>query len=97
MIMGVFLAIAASLGLVALLEIGDKRIRGADALTALLKERPLVAIPYITTEYELQKRRRIRQWLIAAAILAVLLLLAGIHIFYMPLDLLVIKVMVRLG
>ena len=97
MIMGVFLAIAVALGLTILLELGDKRIRGVDALAAVLKERPLVAIAYITTDDELQRGRQIRKWLIMAVLLASLALLAGIHIFYMPLDLLLIKVLARLG
>jgi uncharacterized protein involved in exopolysaccharide biosynthesis len=97
MTMGFILAIGAGLGLAILLELGDKRIRGVNALSALLEERPLVAIPYITTKDELHRRRRIRKWLIAATFLTVLALLAGIHIFYMPLDLLLIKVMARLS
>jgi hypothetical protein len=79
------------------LEISNKRIFGADALTALLKERPLVAIPYIVTQEELQKHRGIRKWMIAGAFLALLALVAGVHFFYMPLDLLLIKIMARLS
>ena len=97
MVMGIFLAIGASLALTILLEAGDKRIWGADALTALMKEQPLVAIPYITTADELQRYRRTQMWLLATGLLAALVIPTAVHIFYMPLDLLLIKIMARLG
>jgi polysaccharide chain length determinant protein (PEP-CTERM system associated) len=95
--MGFILALASSFGLVMLLESIDKRIRGSLALTALLRQRPLVVIPYISTLEELERRQRWGKW--------VWLLLAGcgviglllIHLFYQPLDLLLFRIFAGLG
>jgi hypothetical protein len=56
--MGFFLAIAAAIGAVLLLELTDKRIRGAEALTHVLGYRPLVVIPYLQIEEEMVRSKR---------------------------------------
>jgi capsular polysaccharide biosynthesis protein len=50
--LGIFLAIASSLGFVMLLESINKRVYGVDALTHVLGNRPLVVIPYLSIEEE---------------------------------------------
>lgn len=52
---GFILSILGSVGLTLLLESFNQRVRGMDAITMLLGHRPLVAIPYITTEDEDRK------------------------------------------
>jgi uncharacterized protein involved in exopolysaccharide biosynthesis len=56
--MGFFLAIAAAVGAVLLLELKDKRIRGAEALAHVLGCRPLVVIPYLQIEEEMVRSKR---------------------------------------
>ncbi|WP_397454024.1 GumC family protein [Pseudomonas sp. NA-150] len=93
--LGFVLAPAGAGSLVMLLEMLSQRIRGVEALGSVLGRRVLVAIPYITTQGELARRRkwRTRLLIIAAALVAFILVL--VHIFYMPLDLLLFKAMAR--
>lgn len=48
--MGFLLALVAAIGTVLLLESIDKRIRGVEALTHVLGQRPLVVIPFLSIE-----------------------------------------------
>jgi polysaccharide chain length determinant protein (PEP-CTERM system associated) len=56
-IIGFFLAIASSVGVVVLLETLDKRIRGMEALTHVLGHRPLAVIPFLHTEEEIERKK----------------------------------------
>lgn len=97
MLMGFFVALGASGGLAFLLEMLSPRVRGAGALAALMRQPPLVEIPYITTRREIGRRRR--RIMIAIAVAAALLALsiALVHFFYKPLDILFFKIIARLG
>jgi uncharacterized protein involved in exopolysaccharide biosynthesis len=95
--MGFLLAIASSVGLTTLLEMGDKRIRGVDALASILNERPLVAIPYISINDEIRETGRTKKWLILLVLVSIPVVLACIHYLYMPLDLLLIKIVAKYG
>lgn len=94
-VMGFFLALAGSGGVVMALEGINQRVRGASAVTAIFHQRPLVSIPYIAIKEEQGRRRR---WL-KLAILGGAIMLAGIlallHFLYMPLDIILIKIMAR--
>jgi hypothetical protein len=50
----------ASGGMVMFLELIDKRIRGAEALTHVLGHRPLVVIPYLYIEGERESTKLMR-------------------------------------
>jgi polysaccharide chain length determinant protein (PEP-CTERM system associated) len=92
--MGFFLALVSSGGVVMALETVQQRVHGVNALAALLKLQPLVAIPYIHTQAELTRRKPPRRlWLIVSAALLLLLVAAGIatHFLYQPLDMVWIK------
>lgn len=93
--LGFFLALAGSGGLVMLLETLNQRVRGADALASVLGRRVLVAIPYIATQAELARRKRWLKLVIASGAVAVTTLLVAVHLFYMPLDLLLFKALAR--
>ena len=93
--LGIFLGLASAIALVTLLEALDKRVRGVESLTALVNMRPLVIIPYITTQVELKRKKYLIKYVLAAVVIFTLLLLAIIHFAYMPLDLLIVKLMVR--
>ncbi len=95
--MGVALSMAAGGGGVVVMEMLDQSIRGPSGLTSVLRRPPLVSIPYIVTR---RQRRRRKRNLILLAILSLVALAAGVlgvHLFYMPLDLLILKVMIRLS
>lgn len=97
MVMGVLLSFALAGGLVMVLESLNKRIRGADALTALMHEPPLVIIPYIQTQKEIIKKKLLLKWGFAGAGMFVLLAIVAVNFFVMPLDILMIKLFARLS
>jgi polysaccharide chain length determinant protein (PEP-CTERM system associated) len=93
--LGFFLALAGSGGLAMMLETVNQRVRGASALTLVLHHKPLVSIPYIVTQAESTIRRRwLKRGAVIVGVVLVILLLA-LHIFYMPLDILILKIMAR--
>ncbi|OJU89713.1 MAG: hypothetical protein BGO13_10635 [Burkholderiales bacterium 66-5] len=95
--LGLVLAAVAAAGMVMLMETLRGTVRGVGALTAIVGQRPLVIVPYIAIAAEGVRRRKL--WLRAAvaAVLALALALAAVHFFYMPLDLLAFKIMLRLS
>lgn len=93
--LGLVLAPAGGGALVMLLELLNQRIRGVGALESVLGKRVLVAVPYISTQADLARRRKWRVMLVSVGILLAAVLLVVIHLFYMPLDVLLFKVMAR--
>jgi len=88
-------AIVAALSYALLLESLDRRVRGVDALTNLINMRPLVIIPYISTKSEIKHQKNFHKYLTLSILIGVGLLLLIIHFVYMPLDLLIVKIMAR--
>jgi len=97
MAIGIFLSVMISAAFVFLLELTNKRVWGADALTSITKQRPLVSIPYILTVEELNRKKKLVRNVILLAVVAVVVALFAIHFLYLPLDILVYKIMARLG
>ena len=96
MVMGFFLAIVASGGMVMALAALDSRIRSADALEHVLGSRPLAVIPYLVLpEEEASRKRKIKIAVIAtgAALVSIALLL---QFFYMPWSELLMKLLAKL-
>jgi len=97
MLVGLFMAMGGSGGMAFLLESMNQRIRGAGALALMMRQRPLVSIPYITTHHETARRRR-RLWITGiAVVLAMLVSAALVHYLYTPLDFLMLKLAARFG
>ena len=83
---GLFGSMAAGAGMVILMEVLDKSIRSSRDLERLLRIRPLIAIPYMTTSEETKRKSRtLRRWLLGVILLMVLALIL-VHEFYLPLD-----------
>ena len=95
--LGFFLAAACSAGVVMLTETLNGRVRGVEAVTAAVGQRPMVTIPYITVAEELHQQRQIMMRVGVAVAVIIPLLLLAVHFFYMPLDMVLSKVMVRLS
>ncbi|MFJ4113354.1 GumC family protein [Pseudomonas sp. NPDC089758] len=93
--LGLVLAPAVGGGLVMLLEMLNQRIRGVGALESVLGKRVLVAVPYISTQADVARRRKWRVLLAIAGLLLIAMLMVVVHVFYMPLDLLLFKAMAR--
>ncbi|MGH8464751.1 MAG: lipopolysaccharide biosynthesis protein, partial [Pseudomonas sp.] len=68
---------------------------GVGALESVVGKRVLVAIPFISTQAELARRKKWRTLLIVAGVVLVAILLVLVHLLYMPLDLLLFKAMAR--
>lgn len=97
MVMGVALAFAGAAALVLVMETLRGAVRGYEPITALMGQRPLVAVPFIAVAREAAQRRRLYLTFAGAASLLLVVTLAGLHLGYMPLDMLVAKVILRLG
>jgi len=87
--------LAGALALAVLLEALDRRVRGVEALTALINMRPLVIIPYISTNSELKRRKNFNKYILISIFATILISLLIIHFVFMPLDLLIVKLMAR--
>jgi polysaccharide chain length determinant protein (PEP-CTERM system associated) len=95
--LGLVLAPAGGGALVMLLEMLNQRVRSVGALESVLGKRVLVAVPFIATQAELARRRKWLTILIASGVLLAIVLLLVVHLFFMPLDLLLIKTLSRFG
>lgn len=96
-LLGFFLACAGAAGLVVLLETLHGTVRGVEAISAVLGMRPLVTVPVIPVAAELGQRRRLYAQVAAGSSMAVGAALAALHFLYLPLDLLLMKVIMRLS
>ena len=80
---GLIFGLAVGVGLTALLELTDARVRNEEDLEGLVAARVLVGIPRISTQKEDHDRIRMRWMGRVAAVVAVLLIVAGnIYAFY---------------
>lgn len=93
--LGLGAGLAGALALAILLETLDKRVRGVEALTALINMRPLVIIPYITTNAELKRRKNFNKYMLISILAVIILSLLIVQFFVMPLDLVIVKLMNR--
>lgn len=83
---GFVAAIGAAVGMALLLELLFARVWGANALAAVVNQRPLAIIQYISTNSEIQTTENLRKralWMAIATGLVVLLL---VHFWVMPLQ-----------
>jgi capsular polysaccharide biosynthesis protein len=95
LVMGFFLAIAASGGAVMFLESIDKRIRGSEAITHVLGCLPLVVIPYIPIIEEDAKRKRLVKKVLIGLAATLFAAILALSFLYMPLGALFIKMLAR--
>jgi polysaccharide chain length determinant protein (PEP-CTERM system associated) len=92
MAMGLVLSIVGAVGILFLLESIDKRVRGSGSLTSILHDPPLVVIPYLSTNKEVQRKKRFIYGFVILIFSLLVLGLVIIHFLYMPLDILVLKI-----
>jgi polysaccharide chain length determinant protein (PEP-CTERM system associated) len=97
LLIGIFAAFGGSGGLVFLLETLNQRIRGQEALAIVIRQRPMLAIPYITIEDEVLDRRRLLKRVAIVAVAVIVISAILLHVLYMPLDILTMKVIARFG
>jgi succinoglycan biosynthesis transport protein ExoP len=95
LLIGIFAAFGGAGGLVFFLETLNQRIRGQEALAIAIRQRPMLAIPYIVIEDEVLARKRLlkRVAIVTAVLIATVATLT--HLFYKPLDILMLKIIER--
>ena len=94
---GIFAGIALGLGLIFLMEMMNRSIRRPVELTNKLGIAPLAVIPYIRTRRQVLRRRLIIGTLFLIAILGIPALLYALHTYYLPMDLLIERLLDRTG
>lgn len=88
---------ALGLGLVLLLELLNAAIRRPADLTAKLGITPFATIPYMRTTQEIRRRRSIILGALLVVLIGIPAVLWAIHSYYMPLDLLLDKILSKVG
>ena len=83
---GLVAASAAALGVAWLLEVLFARVWGVNALTSVVKQRPLAVIQYITTSAEVEAADSLRKRAVWMVLAAALLLALLVHFWVMPLQ-----------
>ena len=84
--LGVIAALAAALGLAALLEAMFPRVRGENAVMAITGQKPLVVIPYIKNAEDVRMLRDMKTWLMWGAMATVTLALLVLYFTLQPLP-----------
>ncbi len=90
MLMAAGMAVSLVLGFILafVLELLDPRVRGQAAITSIIDTKLLAVIPYIETQAEINKKKRVVNIFKTGAILLIILILiaAIVHFFVTPLD-----------
>lgn len=92
---GFFGAIAFAVALAILTETLDKRVRGVDTLASIMKIQPMATIPYITNKAELSRKKYIVIYTVVGILASLLFVMAIVHFFVMPLNVLMAKIIAR--
>lgn len=90
---GFILALGMGIGTVALSEALDSTVHGGKGVAKILRAPPLAVIPYIETTRDRRRKRVLRMLLIGVLVAAGLIVLALIHVFVMPLDVIWFKLL----
>jgi uncharacterized protein involved in exopolysaccharide biosynthesis len=97
LVIGVILAGGVAVGVMLLVEALDQSIRGVRALTAATGFAPLVTLPYLPLDEEIEaKSSEYKKWLIGLIIAGIAFVIA-VHFLYKPLDVLWYVVTRKLG
>jgi len=94
---GVALGTALAVGFFVLLELFNRTIRRPVDLVKGLSIQPIATIPYLETARGKLRRRLLQVFVVLAIAIGIPIVLWALHTYYMPLDLLITKVMGRLG
>jgi hypothetical protein len=91
------LAIGLAIGVAALGEATDRRVRGRSDLLSLLTVPPLAVIPWIENAAQRAARVRHRRYALLGSMATFAMAVVAVHLFYRPLDVLWAIAMRRLG
>ncbi len=91
-LVGFVLALGVGAGTGTVLEFMDRSIRRAEELSSLVKYPVLAIVPYWETEQEARSQVR-RKWVMVLGVFSFMVIgVAAVHFFYMPLDIIAVKV-----
>lgn len=88
-------ALVASFGFAMLLEMLHSKVRGADQLFTITMIKPLVIIPYVTNKNEKLRRYKLIKYTLISILIFIVLAVLIVHIFYMPIDQVIDKIVLR--
>jgi polysaccharide biosynthesis transport protein len=91
------LAMVAPVGLVSVMETLHGTVRGVGQISAILGQKPLVTVPLIPVAAELASRRKTYLFMGLGALLVIGLILVAVHFLVLPLDMILMKTLIRLG
>jgi polysaccharide biosynthesis transport protein len=94
---GLLLSLAIGAGAAAAHESLDASVRGPSDIRALLEVPALASIPFIATVQDRIRRNRIVRYSWLGSVVVVMLLAATIHFLFMPLDVVWLSLIRRLG
>lgn len=98
LLFGLVLSAAGGLAAAAMLELTDASVRGAKALTEVLGgTAPISIIPYIDNDSDTESVLKLKTRAIIASVVGAIVILAFVHIFYKPLDVIWFIVLNKLG
>jgi len=95
--LGFVFAVGGGIGLVAVLESLDRRIRGGRHVASILGAEPLIVVPYMPGEDDQRSANKMKLMAVVMILLLGIIALATIHSFYKPLDVLWFVVLNKLG
>jgi polysaccharide biosynthesis transport protein len=95
MLIGLFGGLLAALGGVLVLESINASVRSAEALNAITNVRTMVTIPYIYTLSEVRRKKYLYKYISIGLVGFISITLLLIHFLWMPLDLLMVKLLNR--
>jgi succinoglycan biosynthesis transport protein ExoP len=97
LIVGLLLSMGLGVGAAVAHESADASVRGPGDLRRLLRVPALASIPIILTTQDHARRRRIVRYSWGGGVVGMLLIVAAIHLFVRPLDVLWVMVLRRFG
>ncbi len=95
--LGLVFSLAGSIGYAAVAETINKGVFGRHHLATILKEPPLSVIPYIETEEDILRQRKVKIMVASTIVIGGVLLIAAIHVLWKPLDVIWFVAMRNIG
>ncbi|WP_432736819.1 GumC family protein [Maridesulfovibrio sp. FT414] len=96
-LVGFVLSMGIGIGVGVFLEFMDRSIRRPEELSEIVKYPVLAIVPYWETEIEARRIVR-KKWTVFLSIaVASIVVVSGVHFFYMPLDIIAVKVIRKLA
>lgn len=94
---GVFAGMLAGIGLIVLLELMNRAVRRPQDIVSAFGITPLVTIPYMRTPGETMRLRSTFVLMMLVAIAGIPAAVYAVHVFYLPLDMIMERVAAKVG